>query len=189
VIEIIAALILLMIVGAVLAVESSNLLFSVIGVGAVGFLAAIAFVLLGAPDIAMVQVAVEVIGLIILLRATIDRDVQPRAGHRALTALVAGVAVVLGIALFGVRMFADFPAFGTPVMQRVADAPSVTYLQDGLAATGAPNIVTAVLLDFRGYDTLGEATVLFCAVLGAIAVLRRRGRTRGDESNAGADDE
>jgi len=61
-------------------------------------------------------------------------------------------------------------------MDRFADAPSTTYLQEGLAGTGAPNIVTAVLLDFRAWDTLGEATVLFCAALGTLAVLRRNAR-------------
>ncbi len=61
-------------------------------------------------------------------------------------------------------------------MERFADAPSLVYLNSGLAETGAPNLVTAVLLDFRAWDTLGEATVLFCAVLGTVAVLRRNAR-------------
>ena len=39
-------------------------------------------------------------------------------------------------------------------------------------------IVTAVLLDFRAWDTLGEATVLFCAALGTVAVLRRKARIK-----------
>ncbi|MHA1507042.1 MAG: hydrogen gas-evolving membrane-bound hydrogenase subunit E, partial [Candidatus Asgardarchaeia archaeon] len=38
------------------------------------------------------------------------------------------------------------------------------------------NLVTSVLLDYRAYDTLGEATVLFTAILGAIVVLREIGR-------------
>ncbi|MGI9321751.1 MAG: hydrogen gas-evolving membrane-bound hydrogenase subunit E, partial [Thiogranum sp.] len=59
---------------------------------------------------------------------------------------------------------------------RISDAPASTYLRDGLVDTGAPNIVTAVLLDFRAWDTLGEATVLFCAALGTVAILRRRAR-------------
>jgi multisubunit Na+/H+ antiporter MnhB subunit len=45
-----------------------------------------------------------------------------------------------------------------------------------LLPTGASNRVTAVVLDFRGYDTLGEATVLFTAVAGVLAVLRKVGR-------------
>ena len=80
------------------------------------------------------------------------------------------------IGLFGIQIFNQFPEFGVPVMERFSDAPALTYLQTGLAETGAPNLVTAVLLDFRAWDTLGEATVLFCAVLGAVAVLRRNAR-------------
>ena len=42
--------------------------------------------------------------------------------------------------------------------------------------------VTAVLLDFRAYDTLGEATVLFCAVMGAVSVLRRKTSKQPEET-------
>lgn len=174
--EVIAVLILLMIVGAVVAVQTSQLLFSVISIGAVGYLAAIAFLFLGAPDVAIVQVGVEVIGLIILIRATIGRGAKTAVGRPAFFGTIAAFTFVAAIGLFGIQALSDFPAFGISVMERIADAPSKTYLQDGLARTGAPNIVTAVLLDFRGYDTLGEATVLFCAVMGALAVLRRKAR-------------
>ena len=40
--------------------------------------------------------------------------------------------------------------------------------------TGANNVVTSVVFDYRGYDTLGEATVLFTAIAGVMALLRRR---------------
>ena len=43
--------------------------------------------------------------------------------------------------------------------------------------------MTAVLLDFRAYDTLGEATVLFCAVMGAISVLRPRAKKQLEEAD------
>ena len=68
-------------------------------------------------------------------------------------------------------------------MERFADAPAATYVQDGLAQTGAPNLVTAVLLDFRAWDTLGEATVLFTSVIGAFVILRRRGRKHKTEED------
>ena len=56
-------LLVLMVVGALIAVESRNLLAAIISVGSVGFLAAIAFVLLGAPDLAIAQVAVEILDI------------------------------------------------------------------------------------------------------------------------------
>ena len=70
-------------------------------------------------------------------------------------------------------MFAEFPPFGEAVMDRIKDAPSLTYVAQGLSKTGAANVVTAILLDFRGYDTLGEATVLFTSILGAVVILRK----------------
>jgi multisubunit Na+/H+ antiporter MnhB subunit len=181
--EIMVLLILLMIVGALVAIETPNLLYSVISVGAVGFLLSIAFLFLSAPDLAITQIVVEVITLVLLLRATIRPEVKAVSGHREFFGMVVTVAMVLILALFSVRMFVDFPEFGQPVMDRFADAPSNTYLQEGLEKTGAANIVTAVLLDFRAYDTLGEATVLFCAVLGALAILRRKARKRPEEAD------
>ena len=188
--EIIVMLMLLMVAGAIVAIETTSLLFSVISVGAVGFLLSIAFLFLGAPDVAIVQIGVEVISLIILIRATIGRDVEPVVGRRKLVGVVAAVTLLVGIGLSGIQGLVDFPAFGKSVMERIADAPSNTYLQDGLASTGAPNIVTAVLLDYRAYDTLGEATVLFCAVLGALTILRRKTRaeTTSDEPRPNRDE-
>jgi multisubunit Na+/H+ antiporter MnhB subunit len=181
-IEVLFVLILLSVVAAIVAVETPNLLHAVISVGAVGFLLAITFVFLAAPDIAIVQIGVEVISLVILIRATIGRDVQSTSSHRRFAGMVVAVTLVVTIAVFGIQVFADFPEFGRPVMERFADAPSTTYLLDGLLGTGAPNIVTAVLLDFRAYDTLGEATVLFCGVLGALTILRRKARVSRDDS-------
>jgi multisubunit Na+/H+ antiporter MnhB subunit len=56
---------------------------------------------------------------------------------------------------------------------------SSNYLDTAVRSTGATNVVAAILLDFRGYDTLGEATVLFTAVAGVLAVARRIGRIDG----------
>ena len=91
------------------------------------------------------------------------------------------VAILFVVFLAGVKAFETLPEFGSPVFTKVADAPSVTYVEKGLAETGAANIVTAVILDYRGYDTLGEATVLFTSVLGALAILRSRTRKRLEE--------
>ena len=67
----------------------------------------------------------------------------------------------------------DLPSFGHPTM-RVADY----YIAQGMKNTGATNQVGSVILDFRAYDTLGEATVLFTAVIGVLTVLRKIGRKK-----------
>jgi multicomponent Na+:H+ antiporter subunit B len=56
---------------------------------------------------------------------------------------------------------------------------SQAYLELGPERTGSSNMVTGVLLDFRGYDTLGEATILFAAAIGVLTVLRLKGKKQG----------
>lgn len=188
--EVLALLILLSVIAAVITVATPNLLYSVISLGAVGFLLAIIFLFLAAPDIAIVQIGVEVVTLVILIRATLGRDTQMVKVTKPLVGVAFAAAMVAVIGLFGLQVFGEFPSFGVPVMDRLADTPASTYLQDGLAQTGAPNIVTAVLLDFRAWDTLGEATVLFCAALGTVAILRRKARISGKMGGAkGSKDE
>ena len=55
------------------------------------------------------------------------------------------------------------------------------YIKEGLEKTGASNIVTSILLDYRAYDTLGEATVLFTAIIGALAIFREKARIKKGE--------
>ena len=173
---------LLMIIGAVVAIETRVLLHAVISVGAVGFLLSIVFLFLSAPDLAITQIAVEVVTLAVLLRVVARGRTPPVAERRGWAwVLVASLAVVLVLVLLGVPMLAELPEFGRPVMDRFADAPSSTYLEEGLESTGAANIVTAVLLDYRAYDTLGVASVLFCAVIGALTVLGLRAGRRARE--------
>ena len=174
--EVLALLILLTVIAAIITVLTTNLLYAVISVGAVGFLLAIVYLFLAAPDVAIVQIGVEVVSLVILIRATLGREVHKPKTNHALVGVSFAVAFVAVIGLFGIQVFNEFPAFGIPVMERLTDAPALFYLNNGLVETGAPNLVTAVLLDFRAWDTLGEATVLFCAVLGTVAVLRRNAR-------------
>lgn len=165
-----------MILGAIVAVETKTLLSSVISLGAVGVGVSIAFLFLGAPDLAIVQVAVEVVMLILFIRATIGREVIPTRGRIPWPALVAAVALMAGFAAFASLAFLQWRPFGEPVMSAVPAAPASRYLEKGLAETGAPNIVTAIILDYRAYDTLGEATVIFTAIIGTLAILRGRAK-------------
>ena len=55
---------------------------------------------------------------------------------------------------------------------------SPRYIEDGLKETAVPNMVTAVLADYRGFDTLGEVAVIFAAAVATLLILRgRRGRS------------
>lgn len=176
--EIMFVLLLLMIIGSVVALETKDLLAAVISVGAVGLVVSVAFLFLAAPDIAIVQVVVEVLVLVILIRATISRDTTAVSGDREFFGMAVSVVLMVVIIIFGIKVFNDIPQFGKPIIALFKDAPSNTYISKGLKETGAANIVTSVILDYRAYDTLGEATVLFTAILGALAILRSKARKK-----------
>ncbi|ASJ08091.1 hypothetical protein A3L11_02160 [Thermococcus siculi] len=55
------------------------------------------------------------------------------------------------------------------------------YIEHGVDEVGGTNIVTDIVFDYRGYDTLGEATVLFTAIAGAVALLRPWRRDEDEE--------
>jgi len=165
-----------MIIAAIIAVETTDLLSSVICIGAIGFGASLMFLFLRAPDIAITQIVVEVLGLIILIRATIARDLTFISGDREFFGVVVSVVIVFVIFLAGVHVFETLPDFGTPAFAQTPGTASRTYIEKGLENTGAANIVASVILDYRAYDTLGEATVLFTSIIGATVILRDRAR-------------
>ncbi|HUW18332.1 MAG TPA: hydrogen gas-evolving membrane-bound hydrogenase subunit E [Sedimentisphaerales bacterium] len=167
-------LLLFVIIAAIIAVETDNLLSSVICVGAIGFGGSLMFLFLRAPDIAITQIVVEVLGLIILIRATIARDLTFITGDREFFGMVVSMVIIFTIGLAAIRVFETLPHFGVPIFAMVPEAASQTYISQGLQKTGAANIVSSVILDFRAYDTLGEATVLFTSIIGATVILRKK---------------
>ena len=176
-------LILFMIIGAIVAVELKDLLSSVIAVGAVGLALSMVFLVLKAPDVAITQLVVEILCLIILIRATLKIDLPFSTTGRWLLNTVITVSFILAFLVVARICLADLPEFGYPAM-RVAS----TYLKEGLVKTGATNLVASVILDYRAYDTLGEATVLFTAVIGVLTLVRRVGRKK-EGMNIEEDDE
>ena len=88
--------------------------------------------------------------------------------HRPWLPLAVSIVVVAALVYgtFGLPAFSDPQA---PIHVHVVPR----YLNEALKETGVPNVVTAVLASYRGYDTLGETTVVFTAGIGVIALLRR----------------
>jgi multicomponent Na+:H+ antiporter subunit B len=169
-------LLVFMIIGAIIAIEMKDLLSAVIAVGAVGLGLSIVFLVLKAPDVAITQLVVEMLCLIILLRATLKRDLPFSTTGRWLLNTLITAGFIVAFLFVAIRAFKDLPEFGYPIM-RVANI----YLKEGLIKTGASNLVSSVILDFRAYDTLGEATILFTAVIGVLTIVRRIGRKKKDE--------
>jgi multicomponent Na+:H+ antiporter subunit B len=192
-------LLIFMIIAAIIAVETQDLLSSVICIGAIGFGASLMFLFLRAPDIAITQIVVEVLGLIILIRATISRDLTFISGDREFFGTVVSVVIIAVIFLAGLKILQTksleeiqktrqmrpqavaLPDFGTPVYSFTPEAASKEYVEKGLKETGAANLVASVILDFRAYDTLGEATVLFTSIIGATVILRLKSKKRLEE--------
>lgn len=147
-------------------------LFGVVMLGGIySLLMASIFVILDAVDVAFTEAAVgagiSTILMLGTLALTTSREKIPM--HTPLLPLI--VTFVTGAMLvYGTW---DIPAFGeaaTPANQHVAPY----YLERSMVETGVPNVVTAVLASYRGYDTLGELTVIFTAGIGVLLLLGRR---------------
>ncbi len=165
-----------MLAAAVVAIEVKDLLAAAVAMGLVGFSVAVMFILVQAPDLAIVQIVVEILSVVffaaVILRTTHeDTTVGKRfKADMIFPAAIYGLFALVFVSLLSV-VLRELPAFGSPLM-KVASA----YVEAALRQTGAANVVAAVILDYRAYDTLGEAVVLFTAVVGVLTVVRRFGR-------------
>lgn len=162
-----------MIIGSIACLEMKNILSSIITVGVVGLALALAFLLLQAPDLALVQFVFEILCVIILIRAFSKRSVYMQALKRDVPETIIASVILLSIFVLSIFAFKELPSFGKPIV-RVAER----YLANAGVETGSQNIVTSVILNYRIYDTLGEVTVIFTAILGALTVLRKIGRKK-----------
>ena len=154
-----------------------NLFGVVVLFGIYSFLMATVLVALDAVDVAMTEAAVGAgISTVLLLGAlylTGGAEARPLNRPWFPLALAVAVGALLGYGMLGLPAFSDPRA---PIHSHVAPR----YLAQGPQETGVPNVVTAVLASYRGYDTLGETVVVFTAGIGVITLLRRRAR-KGDK--------
>ncbi|MPZ46281.1 MAG: DUF4040 domain-containing protein [Betaproteobacteria bacterium] len=161
---------LLMAIAVVVLARTRNLFAVVVLAGIYSFLMGAVLVALDAVDVAMTEASVGAgVSTVLLLSAlALCRSEEARPTQRPwlplAVALTTGAMLVYGT--LGLPSFSDPDA---PIHRHVAPR----YLQDGPHETGIPNIVTAVLASYRGYDTLGETTVVFTAGVGVIVLLRR----------------
>jgi multicomponent Na+:H+ antiporter subunit B len=161
---------------AVVALIAQRNLFAVVVLsGIYSFLMATVLVALDAVDVAMTEASVGAgISTVLLLGALYlvgSQETKPM--HRPWPPL-AIAAVTGGMLVYGTLGLPAFSDPDAPIHRHVAKR----YIEEGARDTGVPNIVTAVLASYRGYDTLGETTVVFTAGAGVIALLRRRRKSR-----------
>ncbi len=152
-----------------------NLFAVVMLLGIYSLLSAVLWTMLDAVDVAFTEAAVGAgISTVLLLGslALVGHE-EKKPAHRPLLPLFV-VLVTGGVLIYGTL---DMPPFGQP------DNPAhlhvaPRYIEESGHEIGVPNIVTSVLASYRGYDTMGETTVIFTAVVGVLLLLARGPRPR-----------
>lgn len=170
-------LLLLLVITALAINQQRNLFAAVMMMGIYSLLCASLFVCLDAVDVAFTEAAVGagIAAILFLgtLAATSNQEKNKVEIH------IPGLVLTVfcgGLLIFGLT---DIPLFGAdtnPVQTYLGDA----YISKSYAEIGVPNLVTSVLASFRGYDTLGETTVIFTA---GVAVLMLLGRGKVNDKN------
>lgn len=180
------ALLALLAVTALAVVRTTNLFAAVMMAGIYSFLSAGLFTVMDAVDVAFTEAAVGAGISTVLMLATLAlvgskvktpqlriTEISVKIPHRRTVFPLVVVLVTGGILIYGT---VDMPPYGNPenpIHQHVAPR----YLEDSAHEIGIPNVVTSVLASYRGYDTLGETTVVFTAAVGVMILLsamRRR---------------
>lgn len=176
-----AILLFFMVVTAVGVLAVRSLFASVMLMGVFSLLSASLFVVLDAVDVAFTEAAVGAGITVVLFLGALA--LMPGADIKPHNRPVTGLLVCLATATLLIGGTMDMPPFGDP------QAPAQThvaprYLEQAERETGVPNVVTAVLASYRGYDTLGEVVVVFTAAAGVMLLLgrgRRRRPGKGEE--------
>ena len=172
----ITILLFIALVATAIAIAFIRRLFAVVMLsGVFSLLAALLFIVMDAVDVAFTEAAVGAGISTVLMLGTIalTARTQKQPEHYSLVPL-AIVLLTGAVLIYGTL---DMPNFGSP------DAPAQQHIgPEYIAKTptdiDVPNIVTAVLASYRGYDTLGEVVVVFTAGLGVIMLLSGLGRRR-----------
>jgi multicomponent Na+:H+ antiporter subunit A len=159
---------------AVAAAVARRRFFAVLLLGAVGYGIAVLFIIQGAPDLAITQLLIETLGIVAFVLVLRHLPIEfPRRPFRSSQLVRAAIAVVVGAVVF---VFA-LTASDNRTEQPVSDA----YLERAYPEADGTNVVNVIIVDFRGFDTLGEITVLVIAALGIGALLTAgRRASRGE---------
>jgi multicomponent Na+:H+ antiporter subunit B len=164
------AVLLLLCVTALVIIRQRNLFAAVMMTGIYSLLSAGLFVVMDAVDVAFTEAAVGAGISTVLMLGTLalvgHQERKPK--HRPILPLLV-VTLTGGVLVYGTL---DMPPFGdpdNPIHHHVAPH----YLEESEHEIGIPNVVTSVLASYRGYDTMGETTVVFAAVVGVLLLLAR----------------
>lgn len=157
------------------AIVVKDLVSAVFILGSYSFALALVWALLGAVDVAFVEAVVgaglATVFFLLTLFRTAEKDTKIRRPPVPWAAFV-GLPLLALLLLYGAG---DLPVFGDPTSPASTHI-SPTYLENSVADTRTPNVVTAVLMDYRSFDTFIETIVIFTGGI-ACALILRRGRS------------
>ncbi len=172
-----AGLTLMLVAGIVAAVASRTRLGAVMAAGVVGFTVALWFFALGAADVALTQLLVEILTVLVMVLVIrrLPRGFRPRAVRRRVTTGVLAVGSGL-VATVGVLALTG---------HRPLSAAGEYFLREAENETGGTNVVNTILVDFRALDTLGELVVLGVTALAMSALLTARTPVGGSPAVSG----
>lgn len=140
-------------------------LISLLMLSVVGLMVSLAFARFSAPDLALTQLAVEVVTMILLMLALFflpQRTPKESSGLRIVR------DVLLSAGFGGIVASLNYAVLTQPI-----DSISQFFLDNSVPGGGGHNVVNVILVDFRGFDTLGEITVLGIAGIGIFKLLNR----------------
>ena len=151
---------------AIATVRAQTFLRAVMALGVVGYSVALIFVLFGAPDLAMTQFLIETLSLILFVFVFYYMPPFKRFSTRAVMLRHAVIGTAVG-ALFTWLVLVATSVQWHPTI-------STYFSQNSYLMGQGRNIVNVILVDFRGFDTLGEITVLAVAGIGVYSLIRLR---------------
>ena len=159
-----------------IAIVFVNRLFAVVMLsGAFSLLSALLFIVMDAVDVAFTEAAVGAGISTVLMLGTIALTARSEKAPEKFSLVPLFVVFLTGgVLIYGTL---DMPTYGRPDTA-VQKGVGGSYLERTPKEVDVPNVVTAILASYRGYDTLGEVTVVFTAGLGVIILISGMGRRR-----------
>ncbi len=139
---------------------------------------AIFYAVLLAPDVAMTEAAIGAGVTTLLLLLAIAKTTRPADVDTFDSVDPTALVLVGGLFVAVLVTVTQFPALGAPDAWAWASPVSQYYIAEAYTDTGVENAVTAVLAGYRGFDTFGEAVVIFAAGVAVLLVLRAEVFTR-----------
>ena len=131
--------------------------------GAVGLVVTMMFVCLSAPDLALTQITVDVVTTVLLLMSlSLLPQLTPYESSRSRRWRDAIIAIGGGLSVGWIAWL---------IMTRDHNSISWFFMQQSIPLGGGSNVVNVILVDFRGFDTFGEITVLGIAAIGALCMM------------------